>query len=173
MQLPSLLLRRLLYGLFATLVAAVPLVAQFTTASLGGTVLDSTGATIPDAKVTVSNVGTGFSQTVSSDANGLFLFSRLPVGSYQLRVDKEGFSAYVQSGLELTVNQVANQTVTLQVGQLTESVNVEANAELVATRTATQGQLIDAKRVVDLPLNGRGAQSLVFLAPGTVNLTGR
>jgi hypothetical protein len=155
------------------LIVGLPLSAQFTTATFGGTVLDSTGAAVPSAKVTVSNTGTGFSQTVSTDANGAFLFSRVPVGAYQLRVDAQGFAAYVQSGIELTVNQVANQTVTMQLGQVTESVNVEANAELVTTRTATQGQLIDQKRVVDLPLNGRGAQSLVFLAAGTVNLTGR
>ncbi|HYO80000.1 MAG TPA: carboxypeptidase regulatory-like domain-containing protein, partial [Bryobacteraceae bacterium] len=150
-----------------------PLSAQFTTATFGGTVLDNSGAAIPAAKVSITNIGTGFSQSVVSDPNGAFLFSRLPVGTYQLRVDKEGFSAYLQKGIELTVNQVANQTITMQVGQITETVSVEANAELVATRTATQGQLIDTKRVVDLPLNGRGAQSLVFLAPGTVNLTGR
>lgn len=155
------------------LVLALPLAAQYTTATFGGTVLDSSGSAVPGAKVTILNVGTGFSQFVSSEANGSFLFSRLPVGTYQLRVDKEGFAAYVQSGIELTVNQVANQTVTMQLGQLTETVTVEANADLVTTRTATQGQLIDAKRVVDLPLNGRGAQALVFLAAGTVNLTGR
>jgi hypothetical protein len=147
--------------------------AQFTTASLGGTVLDSTGAALPDSLVTIRNVATEFSQNMRSDATGSFLFARLPVGSYELRIEKAGFSTYVQSGIELTVNQVANQMVTLQVGQLSERVTIEANAELVATRTATAGQLIDSKRIIDLPLNGRGAQSLVFLAAGTVNLTNR
>ncbi len=118
------------------LVAAVlSLSAQYTTATFGGTVLDSSGAAVPNAKVAISNAGTGFSQTVSSDANGLFLFSRLPVGTYQLRVDKEGFSSYIQSGIQLTVNQIANQTVTMQLGPVSESVSVEANAELVTTRS--------------------------------------
>lgn len=152
---------------------ALPLAAQFTTATYGGTVLDSSGGAVTGAKVTISNVGTGVSQAVSTDASGAFLFSRVPVGTYQLRVEKEGFATYVQSGIELTVNQVANQTVTMKLGQVAETVTVDANAELVTTRTATQGQLIDTKRVVDLPLNGRGAQALVFLAAGTVNLTGR
>lgn len=150
-----------------------PVQAQFTTATFGGTVLDSSGAVLPGSKVTISNTGTGFAQTVMTDAAGAFLFSRLPVGAYQLRVEKEGFASHVQSGIELTVNQVANQIVNMQLGQVTERVNIEANAELVTTRTATQGQLIDSKRVVDLPLNGRGAQSLVFLSAGTVNLTSR
>lgn len=159
--------------LLLLLSVVLPLDAQYTTASFGGSIFDTTGAAVPAAKVTITNTGTGFTQNVTTDGAGMFLFSRLPVGTYQLKVDKEGFSAYVQTGIELTVNQVANQNITLQLGQVSESVNVEANAELVTTRTAANGQLIDAKRVVDLPLNGRGAQSLVFLAAGTVNLTGR
>jgi hypothetical protein len=136
-------------------------------------VLDSSGASLPGAQVTVRNVDTSLTQTVTTDAAGAFLFSRLPVGTYQLTVEKAGFTTYVQSGMELTVNQTANQTVTMQVGQVTEKVTVEANAELVTTRSATGGQLVNQRLVVDLPLNGRGAQSLVFIAPGTVNLTGR
>lgn len=155
------------------LVVLIPLPAQFTTATFGGSVLDSSGAAVPGARVTIANAATGYSQQAASDVNGGFLFSRVPVGTYELRVEKDGFTTYVQSGITLTVNQVANQVVNLQVGQITERVTVEANAELVTTRSATQGQLIDAKRVVDLPLNGRGAQALVFLSAGTVNLTGR
>src|SRR3954451_6586315 len=73
-----------------------PAVAQYTTASLGGAVLDSTGAIVPDARVTVRNIDTGLRQTTSSDAAGAFLFPRLPIGNYELTVDKEGFSTYVQ-----------------------------------------------------------------------------
>jgi hypothetical protein len=156
--------------LFLAVLVWMPLHAQYTTASLGGTVLDSTGSAIPEAKVTVRNVGTGFTQTVSADATGAFLFSRLPVGDYELRVEKEGFSTYVQAGITLTVNQAASQNVTLPVGQVSERVTVEAQTDLVSLRTATGGQLIDQQRVVELPLNGRMAQSLVFLSAGTVDL---
>jgi len=152
---------------------AVSAFAQFTTASLAGTVADPSGAFLPGSQVTVRNVDTGFTQTISTDPSGSFLFSRLPVGTYELTVEKAGFTTYVQSGIQLTVNQTATQTVTLQVGQVTEQVTVEANAELVTTRSATVGQLVNQRLVVDLPLNGRGAQSLVFIAPGTVNLTSR
>ena len=147
--------------------------AQFTTASLTGTALDSSGATLPDVQVRVRNVDTGFAQTTTTDPTGSFLFPRLPVGTYELRLEKSGFSTYVQSGIVLTVNQVANQTVTMQLGQVSEQVTVSSDAELVVTKTATNGQLINQKSVVELPLNGRGAQTLVFLAAGTVNLTSR
>ncbi len=149
---------------------AVIVSGQSTTASLGGTVVDGTGAAIVEARVSVRNVDTGFAQSGASDATGTFLFPRLPIGNYELRVERNGFQTYVQSGIVLTVNQAANANVTLQIGQVSERVTVEANAELIETRTGTMSQLVDSKRVVELPLNGRMAQSLVFLAPGTVDL---
>src|SRR5437867_5144472 len=146
---------------------APQLYAQYTTASMAGNVIDPTGAMVPDAKVTVRNTETGFEQTVSTGATGAFLFPRLPVGVYQLTVEKPGFSTYVQEGMTLAVNQSATQTVTLKVGEVSEKVTVAADAELVTTGTATVGQLVDQRRIVDLPLNGRTVQSLVFLAAGT------
>ena len=153
--------------------AASPLYAQYTTASMAGNVVDPTGAMVPDAKVTVRNTETGLEQTVSTAATGAFLFPRLPVGVYQLSVEKPGFSTYVQEGITLTVNQSATQTVTLKVGEISEKVTVAADTELVTTGTATVGQLVDERRIVDLPLNGRTVQSLVFLAAGAVDVTDR
>ena len=150
-----------------------PLCAQYTTASLGGTVLDATASSVPSAKVTVRNVETEFTQTVSTDSAGAFLFSRLPVGNYELKVEKESFSTYVQKGITLTVNQVADQTVRMQLGEVTQNITVEADAELIVSRTATTGQLVDEKRIVELPLNGRGAQTLLFLAAGSLDLSTR
>ena len=93
---------------------------QFTTASLGGTVRDSSGAAVPDAAVNVLNLGTGFTQEVSTGANGAFLFPRLPIGTYLLRIEKAGFSAYVQDQIALSVDQAANLApITLQIGQIT------------------------------------------------------
>ncbi len=144
--------------------------AQYTTASLGGSVRDSSGAVITDARVTARNTETGFAQTVTSDSSGSFLFSRLPVGSYELRVEKPGFSVYVQSGIQLTVDRMATQNVTMQVGAVSEQVTVQAEAELIQTRTATAGQLVDEKRIIELPLNGRRPERLVYLAAGTIDL---
>ena len=147
-----------------------PASAQYTTASFGGSVLDSNNAVLPQSQVVVRNVDTGFTQRATTDESGAFLFPRLPVGSYELRVERTGFSRYVQTGITLTVDQAANLTVVMQVGQVSEEVTVEANTELVGTRNGTLGQLVDQKQVIELPLNGRMAQSLVFLAAGTVDL---
>src|SRR5439155_7975115 len=95
---------------------------------------------------------------------------RLPIGSYELRVELTGFSTYVQTGITLTVDQAATQTVVMQIGQINEEVTVTGDSPLVGMRNGTLGQLVDQKRVVELPLNGRMAQSLVFLAAGTVDL---
>src|SRR6267378_1909938 len=144
--------------------------AQYTTASLGGTVTDTTSAPVAGTKVAVRNTETGFSVTTNSGDDGGFLFPRLPVGSYELMADKPGFSTYVQKGIQLTVNQLASQTIVLQVGQVSDRITVEANADLVDTRSGTVGQLVDKEKITELPLNGRLAQRLVFLAAGTVDL---
>jgi Carboxypeptidase regulatory-like domain/TonB dependent receptor-like, beta-barrel len=147
-----------------------PAYAQYTTASFGGSVVDSNNAVLPQSQVSVRNVDTGFTQSATTDESGAFLFPRLPVGSYELRVERPGFSRYVRTGITLTVDQAASLTVVMQVGQVSEEVTVQANTELVGTRNGTLGQLVDQQRVVELPLNGRMAQSLVFLAAGTVDL---
>jgi len=152
------------------LCCSIPLFAQYTTASLGGSVSDQSGAVVPDARVTATNADTGFTQSTRSDVTGAFLFARLPIGPYELRVEKEAFLTYVQTGITLAVNQDASVRVTLKVGSLSERVTVEANADLVVTRTATSSQLIDRQRVTELPLNGRLAQSLLNVAVGTVDL---
>lgn len=166
---------RVLSTLAAACLAALlchrPLSAQYTTASLGGTVVDQSGAAVPEAGVTVENTATGFTQKTSTDATGAYLFPRLQVGPYNLRVEKTGFTTYIQKGIILTVNQAASQPVTLQVGTVTQEVTVAATAELVNTREATVGQAVNEQSIVDLPLNGRNAQGLVFLAAGVTNVT--
>ena len=147
--------------------------AQFTTASLGGTVVDPVGSAVPQANVKVENVETGLTQTAATGLNGQFVFPTLPVGRYRLTIEKPGFTSYVQEGIQLTVNQAATQTITLKVGAVSESVTVSADAELVSTRSAESGQLVDQRKITDLPLNGRQAQSLIYLAPGTIDTTNR
>src|SRR5215467_7394891 len=85
--------------------------AQYTTASLGGSIADTTGARVAATKVSVKNTETGFTLSTVADSEGDFLFPRLPVGSYELTADKPGFSTYVQKGIGLTVNQLATQTI--------------------------------------------------------------
>ena len=158
--------------LIGGLLGVAPAAAQYTTASLGGSVGDPTGAVVPGVEVTVQNEDTGLSRAVITQTDGTFLFPALPVGHYKLTVAKSGFTTYVQTGIILTVNEAATQTVELQVGAVTQEVTVSANAAVLPTRTATVSQLIDQKRILDLPLDGRQPQELLFLAAGTVNETG-
>ena len=144
--------------------------AQYTTASLGGTVTDPSGAPVAGTSIAIKSPETGFALNTSSGEDGGFLFPRLPVGSYELTADKPGFSTYVQKGIKLTVNQLASQNIVLKVGQITDRITVEANADLVDTRSGTVGQLVDKEKITELPLNGRLAQRLVFLSAGTVDL---
>lgn len=166
----ELMTRTFFASAMVALLSSVVASAQYTTASLGGTVLDSSGAAVPSAQVSMRNVDTGFAQQAVSDVTGAFLFSRLPIGNYELTCEHSGFSSYRQTGIRLTVNQAASQIITLQVGQVSERVTVDANAELVTTRTGAVGQVIDEKKIVELPLNGRLAQTLVYLSAGTVDL---
>ena len=134
------------------------------------TVRDSSGGGVPDAAVNILNVQTGFTLDVRTNTTGVFLFPRLPVGTYILRVEKQGFSAYVQDQIALTVDQSANLSITLQIGQLSDEVTVTGAAELVPMRTATGGQLIGEQQIVELPLQGRRPERLMYLAAGTVDL---
>ncbi|MGA7522785.1 MAG: carboxypeptidase-like regulatory domain-containing protein [Acidobacteriaceae bacterium] len=145
--------------------------AQITTARLNGTVTDTSGSVIPGATVGVLDQGTGYRQTVRSDAEGAYLFPDLPIGAYQLTVSMNGFATYVQNGITLAVGQSATQNVTLGVGQVSQKIVVNANANLVTTDNAQVGQLIAEKTIVGLPLNGRDVQQLVFVAPGATNVT--
>ena len=109
--------------LVATL-GAFPAAAQFTTASLGGTITDPTGAAIAAAGIIVRNTATGVTYSTTSQTSGEYKFPALPVGTYELTVTKSGFETYVQTGIVLTVNEAATQAVVLKVGQVTERVTV-------------------------------------------------
>jgi hypothetical protein len=149
----------------------LPAYSQVTTARLTGTVVDASGASVPGANVTVLNVGTNFKLAVATGSDGAFSFPSLPVGSYDLTVEKTGFNKYIQRGIVLAVDQAATLRVELKVGAAVQQIAVTANAGMLTTSTATVSQLVDQKRIVDLPLNGRDANTLVFVAPGTVNTT--
>lgn len=144
---------------------------RYTTARLSGYVSDSSGSIVPNATVTVENPSTGYKQTVKTAARGEYLFPSLPVGTYQLTVVMNGFATYQQSGIGLAVGQSAAQNVKLAIGASSQRVVVTANSTLVTTDTSMVTQLIGQKSIVNLPLNGRDVQQLVFLAPGATNVT--
>lgn len=163
-----------LASLFAILtIAADPIFGQARdTASLFGTVTDSQSAVVPGAKVTATNRATGSSRTVNTDASGAFTLPLLPVGTYSLTVEQPGFRKYERPNILLQANENVQADAIMQVGNVQETVTVEANASQVDTRSATLNHTVDSKRVVELPLNGRNPADLVLLAPGVASGAG-
>ena len=138
------------------------------TAQIQGVVKDSTGAAIGAADVKATQTDTGAVRTVPSGADGNYVFPSLPVGPYRLEVTKTGFATYVQSGIVLQVNNNATVDVTMKIGEVSTQVQVEANAALVDTQGTSVGAVIEQKRIVELPLNGRNPVELIQLAGAAV-----
>ena len=152
----------ILVGLLFAL-TCTPAWAQ-STAQINGTVKDQSGAVLPGVEVTVTQTDTGLKRSIPTDETGSFIFAELPLGPYRLEAALPGFRSYVQTGIVLQVN--ANPTVNpvLEVGQLTEQVEVHADAALVETRSNSVGTVVDTQRVLEMPLNGRNATELIFLS---------
>lgn len=146
---------------------------QEVTARLAGTIKDAAGAVVPIASVTAKNVSTGIITRGASDEAGDYSFPALAPGVYALSVEKPGFSAAVISGIALNVAQKASVDVVLQVGQVTQTLNVVESAPIVDSATASLGTVVNEQPIVDLPLNLRRAGALALVVPGTVDTTGR
>ena len=136
--------------------------------SISGTVTDSSGANVPGAVVAATQTKTGRKTTVNSNDAGAYVFPAMAPEQYTISATARGFQQYVQTGVILQANQAATVNIVLQVGAVTETVNVEANAVQVDTTTGTLSQVIDQKRVNELPLNGRNAAALTTLVAGVV-----
>lgn len=140
--------------------------AQVATATISGTVTDSSGAAISDASIQVQNTGTGATQSAMSDVEGRYRVAELPVGNYQVQASKMGFSTTVHMGITLTVGAQSVVDFSLPVGQQTQTVTVEGQVSQVETTNGAVGALTDQEQVHDLPLNGRNFEQLIQLAPG-------
>ena len=110
---------------------------------------------MPGATVKATNEATSAVREVQSNAEGTYRLAPLPAGSYTIEVSSDGFSTQVQNGLVLQVNQVARTDFTLQLGQVGTIIEVQATAPIVASENATVGQVIDNKKIIELPMNGR------------------
>ena len=150
--------------------SAVQAVAQ-TTASIYGTVTDTPGAVVAAAKIEATNTLTNEIRTTVAGDAGSYNLPELPVGPYRLRIEREGFKTEIRGGIELSLNQNAQVNVQLTVGAVSEQVNVTDDAPQLEATTNEMGNVVDQKRVVDLPLNGRNTLSLVSLVPGASALT--
>src|SRR5215470_7347038 len=149
----SILLFGLLLGLL-TLCSPLAL-AQQETATITGEIRDANGSVVPKATITVTNVETNISIKSETNDQGVFTVPSLKPGSYSITVEKTGFKKTVRSGVTLQVNQVAPLDVVMQVGELTTAVEIVEAATLLETETSSRGSVIDQKKIVDLPLNGR------------------
>ncbi len=129
--------------------------AQEFRATITGRVLDGSGALISGATVKAVNAGTNETNTVTTDASGVYSIPFLRPGQYTLTATQAGFKTAVRSNISLAISQVAGIDITMEVGQLTDSITVEANAAVLETQTASRSGVIDTKTIADLPLNAR------------------
>ena len=142
------------------------LYGQTITAKVVGTVTDPSGAAIPAATATMTNVETNQERTTTSNAAGNYEFSFLPIGSYTLSVEADGFQKASVSQFALSVDQVARINVPMEIGQVTDTIEVSAEAVVLQTEDATVGTVINQQQLVELPLNGRSFVQLALLTPG-------
>ena len=134
------------------------------TAQINGTIKDQSSAGLPGVTVTVTQTDTGLTRTGITDDAGSYVLQNLPIGPYRFEAELQGFRKYVQTGIVLQVNANPTLNVTLQLGQLAETITVQGTAALVETRNPGIGQVITNQQVVELPLNGRQLTELVFQA---------
>jgi hypothetical protein len=149
--------------------ASVAAMAQVSTATMTGVVQDPSGAVVPGASIVATQTQTNTVTHAVTDSSGVFSLPSLPVGLYLLNVTAPGFAPYAQTGIVLTVGQVANFNVRLPVGQTTQGVTVSAAAPTIDPTTSTISTTIDQNAVVNIPLNGRNPATLVFDAGGVAN----
>ncbi|HBY61071.1 MAG TPA: TonB-dependent receptor, partial [Solibacterales bacterium] len=146
--------------------------AQTSTSQIAGTVSDSSQAVVPGATVTARNEATGIVYRQETTAAGLFAFPSIPVGTYTVTVEAKGFKKYQAPGVTVVINTPLAVDITLQIGETTETVVVEAAAEQLQTSNATLGNVVEQKAIVNLPLNGRNPLTLLALEPGVVQRSG-
>jgi carboxypeptidase family protein len=154
-------------GAFLVMVLALPSFGQ-TFGDISGLVTDSSGAAVVGANVTATNPQTNLTRTTASNNSGNYSFPSLPPGLYDIKAEKQGFQSAVRTAVQLQVQQAARIDFQLNVGSVTETVEVTGGAPLLNTENATIGTVIEQKRIEDLPLNGRSFISLIALSPNVV-----
>src|SRR5829696_3729914 len=150
------------------LTIATPARAQSVSGTILGTVTDSSGAVISQAKVTVANEGTGLTRTVEADSNGDYTVPSIPTGRYTVVAEMSGFKTLALSNIDVGVDQRVRIDLKLDVGAMTESVTVEAVSPLVQTSSSELGTTVDDQQIEALPLNGRNFVNLTRTVPGVL-----
>jgi carboxypeptidase family protein len=151
--------------LFVLLSSVAVAVHAQTLGSITGEVTDPSGAILPNAPVTVTNIATNASRSTTRNSAGIYLFPDLVPGTYQVKVEASGFEPQIKTNVILQVQQTARVDFTLSLGQATQTVEVSAAAAALTTEDATVGTVIESQRIQELPLNGRNFFQLVALSP--------
>lgn len=144
------------------------LAAQAVTGTILGLVRDISGAAVPNAPITLTETGTGFTRTVATDSAGEYTAPSLPTGSYTLTVEVQGFKKTSLPNVQLGVDQKLRVDVTLEVGTVTETVEIQAAGAVVKSDSSELGETVTERQIVDLPLNGRDFVQLTRIIPGVV-----
>jgi len=138
------------------------------TAQISGTVRDPSGAVLPGVEITATQTDTGIARTTVTNETGSYVLPSLPLGPYRLEAALSGFRTFVQTGILLQVNSNPAINPTMEVGQVNQTVEVQANAAQVETRSSGVGQVIEQQRILELPLNGRNVTDLITLSGAAV-----
>src|SRR6267143_3965481 len=149
-----------------SLMVSLPLHAQVVGATLSGTVIDQSGGVVPQAAISIKNIATGITRTNTTSAAGFYLAPNLLPGTYEIRAAAHGFSSQVQTGVTLTVGEQQVLNFTLQVGQMTQTVEVTTEAPTVQLASSAISAVVNSTTVRELPLNGRSWTDLATLQPG-------
>jgi hypothetical protein len=164
--------RRILWSLLVSfgmiVCASVSLYSQSTYGSVTGSVADTSGAIVTDAKVTLTNTGTAEKRTQSSGSDGLFTFVNLFPGQYRIDIEKQGFKHFVRTGVVVEVQQDSHIAAALQVGEVSQVVEVTAETPLLQSETSSLGQVVEQRKADELPLNGRNIFNLITISPAAV-----
>ncbi|HET7347794.1 MAG TPA: carboxypeptidase regulatory-like domain-containing protein, partial [Acidobacteriaceae bacterium] len=158
-----------LMALIVSLGVCSPLWSQQTTASITGTVEDAGGAVINGATITVTDTERGTTYAAKTNDGGIFTFARLPIGTYDVKVEAQGFETAIQSHMTLVLNQTARLDFKMKVGAVTNTVRVTSEAPALQTQTTQVSTLVDARAVTNIPLATRNYVELTLLSPGSVH----
>jgi hypothetical protein len=157
------------FGALILLLTTAAASAQLSTAELSGRVTDTSGAVLPGVTVTMTQTATQAVRTAITDSDGTYVISNLPTGPYRLEVSLQGFRSYVQNGIVLQVGATPTINVSLELGNVAETITVEGAAPLIDVKSSGIKDVVENERIVELPLQGRQVTDLIVLAGGAVN----
>jgi hypothetical protein len=160
-----------IYFAASVLASGTLVYGQADTATIVGTVQDSSGAVIPSGMVTVTATDTGAKTVVRTDSAGNYVVTPLRIGNYSVSVEAQGFKTETQSGVVLQVQDRLRVNFTMQVGSVTDTVNVQEATPVIQTETSALGDVVGSQQITDMPLNGRDYTQLATLTTGVIKIT--